>query len=159
MSNVKEVDVWTGNVQEAWVDYNGHMNDAAYAKVFSLSLDALMAHIGLDATGIAKLEYTIFTLEAHIKYVSEVHQGQTLHVAMKLLDVDPKRMHLWFVMKDDQGNTVATSEQMVMGMDQSIGRPAPFPAEVQTEISKLPLLEKDEWPEVANQPMGIRRKR
>ena len=151
--------VWTGNVQKDWVDYNGHMNDAAYAKVFSLALDSLMEQIGLDASGIAELEYTIFTLEAHIKYVAEAHQGQALHVEVQLLDADSKRMHLWFEMEDGEGNTVATSEQMVMGMDQSIGRPAPFPTDVEVEIAKLPLLEKDDWPEGANQPMGIRRKK
>ena len=32
-----------------WVDYNGHMNDAAYALVFSRAGDALMDRIGLDA--------------------------------------------------------------------------------------------------------------
>jgi acyl-CoA thioester hydrolase len=26
-------------VSSEWVDYNGHMNDAAYAKVFSLAVD------------------------------------------------------------------------------------------------------------------------
>ena len=159
MSNVSELNVWTGKVQKDWVDYNGHMNDAAYAKVFSLSLDALMEHIGLDEAGRKELAYTIFTLEAHLKYVSEVHESQTLHVAIKLLDADAKRMHLWFEMEDGEGNTVATSEQMVMGMDQSIGRPAPFPTKVEAEIAKLPLLKKDEWPESANQPMGIRRKK
>ena len=38
-------------VAPAWVDYNGHMNDAEYARVFSLAVEALMDHIGLDAAG------------------------------------------------------------------------------------------------------------
>ncbi len=38
-------------VADAWVDYNGHMNDAEYARVFSLAVEALMDRIGLDAAG------------------------------------------------------------------------------------------------------------
>ena len=36
-------------VAPEWLDYNGHMNDAAYAIVFSRSVDALMDRIGIDA--------------------------------------------------------------------------------------------------------------
>ena len=43
------LDVYATTVAGDWIDYNGHMNDAAYALVFSRSLDALMDRIGLDA--------------------------------------------------------------------------------------------------------------
>ncbi|MBB6448418.1 acyl-CoA thioester hydrolase [Geomicrobium halophilum] len=152
-------EVWHGEVRSEWVDYNGHMNDAAYAQVFSAALDALMEHIGLDETGRSGEDYTIFTLEAHLKYLAEAHVGQKLRVFVTLLDVDAKRMHLWFVMNNDQGDAIATSEQMAMGMDQHSGRPAPFPEKVNELVSKLPLLDQEHWPEAANQPMGIRRKK
>ncbi|QQK75267.1 thioesterase family protein [Salicibibacter cibarius] len=151
------VDIWEGEVLAEWVDYNGHMNDAAYATVFSSSLDALMTRIGLDETGRTKHGYTIFTLEAHLKYLAEAHKGQTLRAHVALLDVDAKRMHLWFTLKNEQDEAVATSEQMVMGMDQTIGKPTPFPQEIYETILELPLFEKSQWPETANMPMGIRK--
>ncbi len=43
------LDVYAAKVASEWVDYNGHMNDAAFAVVFSRSVDALMDRIGLDA--------------------------------------------------------------------------------------------------------------
>ena len=43
------LDVYATTVAGDWIDYNGHMNDAAYALVFSRSVDALMDRIGLDA--------------------------------------------------------------------------------------------------------------
>ncbi|AXF58036.1 hypothetical protein DT065_16685 [Salicibibacter kimchii] len=153
------MDIWKSKVPAEWVDYNGHMNDAAYATVFSSSLDALMIHVGLDDAGRAKHDYTIFTLETHLKYLAEAHNGQTLRVYVTLLDVDAKRMHLWFTMKNEQDEAIATSEQMVMGMDQTAGKPAPFPQKVYEAILELPLLEKNQWPEAANKPMGIRRKK
>lgn len=56
--------IWKGRVLPEWVDYNGHLNDAYYALVFSRSLDALMDEIGLDEEGRKANAYTIFTLEA-----------------------------------------------------------------------------------------------
>ncbi|SDI56001.1 thioesterase family protein [Natribacillus halophilus] len=155
--NPKEV--WNGTVLAEWVDYNGHMNDAAYAQVFSTALDALMDHIGLDEKGRFEEGYTMFTLETHLKYLAEATEGQMLRVFVTLLDLDPKRMHLWFVMKNDQDDTIATSEQMTMGMDQDSGRPAPFPEKVNEAVSRLPLLARDDWPASANQPMGIKKKK
>ncbi|QQK80881.1 thioesterase family protein [Salicibibacter cibi] len=151
-------EVWHGEVRSDWVDYNGHMNDAAYAQVFSTALDALMEYIGLDEKGRFEEAYTIFTLETQLKYLAEAYEGQKLSVFVQLLDVDAKRMHLWFVMKNDQDDTIATSEQMTMGMEHELGRPAPFPKKVNEAVGKLPLLERDDWPDAANQPMGIRRK-
>lgn len=152
-------EIWRGEVCAEWVDYNGHMNDAAYAKVFSHGLDALMAHIGLDEIGRAEKAYTMFTLETHIKYLAESKEGQELHVTVTVLDVDAKRLHLWFEMNNEQGDVIATSEQLTMGIDQVSGRPSPFPEEVNEVISNLPLLDKENWPETANQPMGVRRKK
>ncbi|MFD1413623.1 thioesterase family protein [Oceanobacillus jeddahense] len=151
--------IWSGYVLPEWVDYNGHMNDAYYALNFSYSLDALMDKIGLDEAGRKENAYTIFTLEAHIKYVKEAHENEKLHTIVTVLDRDEKRMHLWFELKNQEDVTVATSEQMVMGIDETSGRPAPFPKAVEIEVKKLPELAKESWPAGANKPMGIRKKK
>jgi len=62
-------------VAPAWVDYNGHMNDASTARVFSLAVEALMEHIGLDAQGRTHHTYTIYTLETHLCHRREVREG------------------------------------------------------------------------------------
>ncbi|MFD1066132.1 thioesterase family protein [Oceanobacillus locisalsi] len=142
-----------------WVDYNGHLNDAYYALIFSHSLDALMDDIGLDEDGRKAQAYTIFTLEAHIKYLKEAHENEELYTNVTVLNRDAKRMHLWFEMKNKEDDTVATSEQMVMGMDESSGRPAPFPESVEIKVKQLPELAEENWPAGANKPMGIRKKK
>ena len=38
-------------VRPEWVDYNGHLRDAFYMLIFSLSTDAFMDRIGLDDAG------------------------------------------------------------------------------------------------------------
>lgn len=144
-------------VAPEWVDYNGHMNDAEYARVFSLGVEALMERIGLDAEGRERHGYTLYTLETHLCYRREAHEGQPLEVTLTLLDRDAKRLHAFFELLDGQGNLLATSEQMLMGMSQESGRPAPFPAAVEAAIDALPRAPEDAWPALAGRTIGIRR--
>ncbi|MFB4168318.1 thioesterase family protein [Virgibacillus sp. JSM 102003] len=124
-------------VRTDWVDYNGHMNDSAYANVFSNAVDRFMDFIGLDEDGRTNLSYTIFTLETHLCYLKEAHQDEKLSVSIQLLDIDSKRAHVFFEMKNNNEALLATSEQMLMGMDTQQERPAPFPEQVATEIGKM----------------------
>lgn len=145
-------------VQDAWVDYNGHMNDAEYARVFSLAVEALMDRIGLDAAGRAEHGYTIYTLETHLCYRQEAHRGEALAVELMLLDSDAKRLHVLFTLNNVDGDVLATSEQMLMGIDVASGRPGPFPEPVAAAVESLPRIQEgEEWPSVAGRRIGIRR--
>ncbi|MDT8896489.1 thioesterase family protein [Halomonas sp. I1] len=142
-------------VDSQWVDYNGHMNDAEYARVFSLGVEALMDAIGLDEAGRTRHGYTLYTLETHLCYRREAHEGQALHLDVMLLDRDAKRLHVFFEMRDSEGNLLATSEQMLMGIDSQAGRPAPFPADMGEAVEALPRAEPDAWPELAGRRIGL----
>lgn len=144
-------------VAPEWVDYNGHMNDAEYARAFSLTLEALMDRIGLDEAGRARHAYTIYTLETHLCYRREAHEGQPLGIDVTLLDRDAKRLHLFMEMQDASGQCLATSEQMLMGIDSASGRPAPFPAAVVEHIERLPHAPAGDWPALAGRKIGFRR--
>ncbi|WP_163557724.1 thioesterase family protein [Halomonas sp. NO4] len=144
-------------VAREWVDYNGHMNDAEYARVFSLAVEALMDRIGLDTAGREHHGYTLYTLETHLCYRREAHEGQTLRVDVTLLDRDAKRLHVFFALRDDTDRLLATSEQMLMGIDSEAVRPAPFPAPVAEAVAALPRAAADAWPELAGRTIGIRR--
>ncbi|WP_096435878.1 thioesterase family protein [Alteribacter populi] len=146
------------HVQQEWVDYNGHMNDAAYATVFSLAVDAFMDHIGLDASARESHQYTIFTLETHLCYLQEAHEGEQLNVEMQLLDDDAKRLHVFFTMKNTSGDVIATSEQMLMGMDTLQERPAPFPSPIAAAIESIRSVhEQLETPKQVGRRIGIKR--
>ena len=150
--------VYETHVSKEWVDYNGHMNDAAYAKVFSLSADELIDSIGLDAEARGKYGYTIFTLETHLCYLKEAQENEKLSIGVRLLDRDAKRIHVFFTMENESGDEVATSEQLLMGMDASQGRPAAFPEAVGTAIEKLWHEQKNlEVPKQAGRKIEIRR--
>ncbi|GED23159.1 thioesterase family protein [Halomonas halmophila] len=142
-------------VPHDWVDYNGHMNDAEYARVFSLGVEALMDAIGLDEAGRRQHGYTLYTLETHLCYRREAHEGQPLCVEVMLLERDAKRLHVFFEMYDAERTLLATSEQMLMGIDAEAGRPAPFPAPIDAAIGALPSAEPEAWPEQAGRRIGL----
>ncbi len=120
--------LFAAKVEGDWIDYNGHMNDAAYARVFSLTVDRLMAAIGLDQDGRARTSLTIYTLTMTIHYLREVHAGEPLTTAGRILDHDRKRLHLWLEMRRGDGEIAALSEQVLLCVDQSGDKPrgAPF---------------------------------
>ncbi|HDR4902768.1 TPA: thioesterase family protein [Bacillus cereus] len=147
------------NVQKDWIDYNGHMTDAAYSMVFSMAVDQLMIELGVNADFRDKYQYSIYTLETHLCYLAEAHEGQTLQVKIQLLDYDTKRLHVFFTMENEKGAQLATSEQMLMGMDMNKRRPAPFPTVINTCVESLGKLHKRlQTPTKAGRTIGIRRK-
>lgn len=151
--------MYEDHVRAEWVDYNGHMNDAEYARVFSLAVEAFMDFIQLDAAGRERFNYTIFTLETHLCYLKEANENEALQVTAQLIDVDEKRLHIFFTLTDSEGDLVATSEQMLMGMDSQEGRPAPFPAPVQAIIEGIwKEDESKERPKQVGRTIGIRRR-
>ena len=77
--------IFSTRVAADWVDYNGHMNDAAYARVFSLSCDALMDRMGLDAASRARSGQTLYTLQMMLHYFQETKEGKALEVSCRVL--------------------------------------------------------------------------
>ena len=104
-----------------WVDYNGHMNDAAYAIVFSRSVDALMDRVGLDAAARKRTGQTLFTLQMMLHYFKEAKEGDPLTVACHLLEHDDKRMRVWLDMTTPSGERLAASEQLLISVAQADG--------------------------------------
>jgi acyl-CoA thioester hydrolase len=104
-----------------WVDYNGHMNDAAYAIVFSNSVNALMDRIGLDAAARKRSGQTLFTLQMMLHYFKEAKEGDALVVTCQLLEHDDKRMRVWLDMATPGGEHLAASEQLLISVAQADG--------------------------------------
>lgn len=150
--------ILTTAVAAEWVDYNGHMNDAAYALVFSQAVDALMATIGLDDAGRERHAYTLYTLETHLCYRREAYRDQPLTVEVVLIDRDAKRLHAFFSMLDAKGECLATSEQMLMGIATDSARPGPFPEPVAAHIVGLPLCGDEDRPVLAGRRIAIPRR-
>ena len=104
-------------VASDWVDYNGHMNDAAYALVFSRATDALMDRIGLDAAARKSSGRTLYTLQVMLHYLQEASEGAPLFVACQLLEHDDKRMRIWLEMRAGRDGAGPRRERAAVAFD------------------------------------------
>jgi acyl-CoA thioester hydrolase len=105
-------------VAPEWVDYNGHMNDAAYALVFSRSGDLWMERIGLSAEARQATGYTLYTLQIMLHYFREAKLGEPLRVTAQLLEFDAKRARLWMEMRSGEA-VLAATEQLYLSVRQT----------------------------------------
>ena len=132
-----------------WIDYNGHMNDAAFARVFSLSVDALMDRIGLDAAARHESGRTLYTLSMMIHYFGEAKLGERLSVAARVLEHDNKRLRLWLEMaREEESEPIAASEQLLISMDATGETPrvATWRAETAAALETLAAAEEGRTP-------------
>jgi acyl-CoA thioester hydrolase len=126
-------------VKPEWVDYNGHLRDAFYMLIFSLSTDAFMDRIGLDDTARTSRGRSLFTLEAHINYLHEIREGATVRVEASVLAFDAKRVHLYMEMFEGEGTEpIAASEQMLLHVDTTNGaKSAVFDTDIAGRIEAM----------------------
>lgn len=147
-------------VDDAWIDRNGHMNDAEYARVFSLAIDHFHDQIGLTTEERTRRNYTVFTLETHITYIREIAQGHTIDIHVRIYDYDDKRTHFFMTLFDRETNTLcATGETMMMGIDRNTRRAAPYPDDIYHQLAHYYTSQgQQEWPAQLGHRIGIPRK-
>ncbi|HEY1454507.1 MAG TPA: thioesterase family protein [Roseiarcus sp.] len=153
--------VFEATVVGEWVDYNGHMNDAAYALIFSRAGDALMDRIGLDAAARKRTGQTLFTLQVMLHYFKEAKEGDALAVTCHLLEHDDKRMRVWLDMTTSGGERLAASEQLLISVAQAEGsaRAAPFAFETRAALDALARAQANlPHPSAAGAGIALRRK-
>jgi acyl-CoA thioester hydrolase len=86
-----------------------------------------MAHIGLGPAERQATNHTLFTLEMHTNYLFEVKGGAEVRVDTQLLAYDAKRLHIFHTMhRGNEAEIVATNEQMLMSIDMSGPKGAPW---------------------------------
>lgn len=125
-------------VQDDWIDYNGHMNEAYYVLVFSRATDAFMDLIGLDEASRIATATSVYTLESHILYLEEVGTGERLSVTTQLLGHDAKRFHLFHRMDHgESGAALATAEMLLLNIDMTGPKATPFRDDVSAKLDAI----------------------
>lgn len=147
------------DIQEDWIDYNGHLNMAYYNVLFDQGVDEIWSRFGLGPDYRDTSGCTTFSAEFHVRYLRELHLGDQVRVSFQLLDMDEKRLHFYQEIHHADGWLSATGEGMALHIDQSGPHVAAMPpailakiAELHQTHSQLPV------PEAVGRPMGIRRK-
>lgn len=113
-------------VREEWLDYNGHVNDSAYAVMCAAANESYLEHLGISAAYQAATGCTTYTVEAHLRFLAEVVRGQVVDAEILLVDCDAKRLRLHTTLRVGDVD-VLTGEYLFLHVDQRAGGVAPFP--------------------------------
>ncbi len=149
--------LWSETVRPEWLDYNGHLNEAYYVLIFSHATDAFMAEIGMDPASDERKANSLYTLETHLCYLDECKAGDRVEVATRLLGVDAKRYHSFHEMfLSGSDRLLATAEMVLLHVDMSGPKSAPFPDAVRAKLEALRCQHQDlPAPPQLNGAMGL----
>jgi acyl-CoA thioester hydrolase len=147
------------DVEPQWTDYNGHLNMAYYNVLFDRAADHGLSALGITLDYVKTRKLTIYTAEAHITYVRELHAGQKVYATFHIIDHDLKRLHVFQELYHEDGWLAATSEIMSLHIDQSGPKVAPFPADILANIEAMAREHaRLERPTRVGRSIGIKRK-
>jgi acyl-CoA thioester hydrolase len=124
---------WSEDVRPEWIDYNGHLSEAYYVLVFGHATDAVMDQLGIEP---AVTGTSLYTVEAHVRYLDQVLPGARLDVRPSVIGVTSKLLWLWHEMWSD-GRLRATEEVLAVHVDARVGRSSPFPDELRRRAEAL----------------------
>jgi carnitine 3-dehydrogenase len=120
-----------------WIDYNGHAHESSYLRVTGDATDALLRSIGVDAEYV-EAGGSYYTVETHLRHLSEANAEERLYVTTQLLGADDKRLHVFHrVAREQDDELLATVEQMLLHVDTAVGRAAPAPERVLSRVRRL----------------------
>ena len=136
-------------VRPEWIDYNGHLSEAYYVLVFGFATDALMDRAGMDAGYRERSGCSLYTVEAHVRYLREVPPEAELEVWTRVVSAGAKKVRVCHEMWLD-GVLRATEEVMALHVDQVNGGTVPFPDGVLARLAD----EVEEAPDYAGRSIG-----
>jgi carnitine 3-dehydrogenase len=142
-------------VQPEWIDYNDHLTEHCYLKLFGDATDVVLAKIG------AGIEYVSagrswYTVETHIRHLGQARLGEPVEVRSRVLAADSKRLHLFHEMTNlAHGEVIATAEHMLVHVEARAGKSAPAPHEMQDKALAL-VAEQGQLPPPVGQGSQIR---
>jgi acyl-CoA thioester hydrolase len=128
----------TTTVDPAWIEYNGHLNMAYYNLLIDRAVDEAFLPVGLGPDYARDRGASFFIAEAHVRYLRELQAGDPVRVALRLVDHDEKRLHLYAELHHaTDGWISATSEQLALHVDMRSRKVSPFPEDVMKRLASM----------------------
>lgn len=148
-----------GSVDPGFIDVNGHMNIRHYLDYGATSADVVLRQVGIDDGYRAVRRLGVFTAEHHIRYFTELHEGEKFSVHTRFLERSGKAGHLLACILDRTHEALAcTLEIVLVHVDMDTRRPVEFPADIVAGLDALIVASQQiEWPPPLSGSMGIRR--
>ena len=147
-------------VPPAFIDPNGHMNVGYYSVLFDQALDLPWDRLGVGSASTETTGCSTFTLESHVTYQREVHEGDPLDFTFQLIDFDAKRIHFFMTMLHARERWLAaTSESISICIDMTTRRSTNWPADRMARLQALhETHSRRPRPAEVGRVIGIRRK-
>ncbi|MBS0254391.1 MAG: carnitine 3-dehydrogenase [Proteobacteria bacterium] len=124
-------------VQPEWIDYNDHLTESAYLKLFGDATDVVLARIGAGLDYVAA-GHSFYTVESHLRHLGQARLGEKVEVRSRVLASDAKRIHLAHTMiAVHSGTAIATAEHMLVHVDAAAERADPAPEGIQAATRAL----------------------
>ncbi|MGH6727629.1 MAG: thioesterase family protein [Pseudolabrys sp.] len=125
-------------IEPQWIDYNGHLNVAYYNVLFDRAVDEIYELVGLGPAYLERTRHSTMVVEAHVRYLRELHENDPVRVSAQLLDYDAKRIHLYEELHHaTEGWLSATSENMTLSVDMTSKKVAPFHDSVLRTLGRM----------------------
>lgn len=121
-------------VQDAWIDYNGHLSEAYYVLVLGHATDAVMDAVGLGPAYRATHDASLYTVEAHLRYLAEVRTGVELEVRSWVIGASSKLLWIWHELWSE--DRIRATEE-VLGVHVVHEATGPFPPAVAARIAAV----------------------
>jgi acyl-CoA thioester hydrolase len=117
------------------IDYNGHMNDAAYAQVLTDANELFLDALDLSASYRERTGCSMYTVEINLKFLHEVNASDTITAESRVASHDAKRLRVATTLK--VGDTdVASGESLYLHVNTNTGRVSEFPADRAEALSE-----------------------
>lgn len=124
-------------VQPEWIDYNEHLTEHCYLKLFGDATDVVLGIIGAGHDYVAA-GFSWYTVETHIRHLGQARLGEPVEVRTRVLAADSKRLHLFHEMTSlTQDVVIATAEHMLVHVDAKAEKSAPAPQAMQDKAQAL----------------------
>lgn len=111
-------------VRAEWIDYNGHLSEPYYVLVFGYATTQLIETVGMDHVYRETTGSSLYTVEAHVRYLREVGPDTDLTVTTVVLDVGVKKVRICHELHVG-AVLVATEELLLIHVTGSRASPLP----------------------------------
>lgn len=148
-----------GTVTPDFIDANGHMNIRRYMEHCARSADVICRDVGIDDDYRARRRMGVFTVEHHLRYFSELREGEKFSVHSRVLERSDKGVHLMAFLLDRTHERLSnTLEIVLVHVDMDTRRATPMPADIAAGWDRhVALSDALDWPAPVCGAMGIRR--
>ena len=111
-----------------WEDRNGHVNVQFYQVLYELGGWEVLGEVGITEDWFKRNRYSMFDLEHHVHYRSELNVGDKVSTYGRVLACSDRCFHgMYFIVNETRDRLAATLEYVTAGVDMQSRRIAAFP--------------------------------